>query len=174
MPYHRFDWHEHIREVWGEYWSAQEAVRRLKTEFERTPDLLEKKFASGQTPSRCAQESGRAYIVRLFAAFEAALRSFDQAHYNDPNRATDAATMIDQIGGQRVRRIQTSVRDDAHAVRKVRNFWAHESDVNPGPMTIDEAKSRLHRALDDRQLSFVGVKNPGASQRPIDRLHLVA
>ena len=41
------------------------------------------------------------YIVRLFAAFEAALRSFDRAKHNDPARETEAAIMIDQIGGKR-------------------------------------------------------------------------
>ncbi|MGA7502179.1 MAG: hypothetical protein WBX00_36260 [Isosphaeraceae bacterium] len=46
------------------------------------------------------------YIVRLFAAFEAALRSFDRAKHNDPARETEAAIMIDQIGGKRGRGIQ--------------------------------------------------------------------
>src|SRR5437867_2545725 len=42
MPYRRFDWHEHIRDVWGEYKSARAAVDRLKTAVAATPDLLKK------------------------------------------------------------------------------------------------------------------------------------
>ena len=29
-----------------------------------------------------------------------------------------------------------------HEVREVRNYWAHESDEDPGPMTIDEARAQ--------------------------------
>ena len=42
MPNRRFDWHEHIRDVWGEYWSTREAVNRLKAAVVAMPDLLEK------------------------------------------------------------------------------------------------------------------------------------
>jgi hypothetical protein len=87
--------------------------------------------------------------VRLFAAFEAAIRSYDRSVHGDPGRQTDAATMIAQIGGKRGRGILTSTREEAQQVRKVRNFWAHESDVNPGPMTIDEARARLQKFLSE-------------------------
>jgi hypothetical protein len=40
MPYRRFDWHEHITDVWGEYKSARAAVDRLRDAITRTPDLL--------------------------------------------------------------------------------------------------------------------------------------
>ena len=40
MPYRRFDWHQHITEVWGEYRSVRAAVDRLKDSVARAPDLL--------------------------------------------------------------------------------------------------------------------------------------
>jgi hypothetical protein len=40
MPYRRFDSHEHIAEVWGEYRSARAAVDRLRAAVTATPDLL--------------------------------------------------------------------------------------------------------------------------------------
>jgi hypothetical protein len=40
MPYRRFDWHEHIAEVWGEFRAARAAVDRLKAELANAPDLL--------------------------------------------------------------------------------------------------------------------------------------
>jgi hypothetical protein len=149
MPNRRFDWHEHIRDVWGEYWSTREAVNRLKAAVVAMPDLLEKNTPARQHLRAAHQNLEGTYIVRLFAAFEAALRSYDRAHHNDPSRETDASTMIEQIGGRRGRGIQMGIRQDVQAVRKVRNFWAHESNISPGPMTIDEARARLQKYLSE-------------------------
>ena len=141
MPYRRFDWHQHIVEVWGEYRSARAAVDRLKAAVAATPDVL-KRDPVAREYLRDAQENLEGtYIVRLFAAFEAALRSYDRAKHNDPSRKTAASVMIDEIGGKRGRGIQTGIRHDAHDVRRVRNYWAHESEEDPGPMTIDEARA---------------------------------
>lgn len=89
------------------------------------------------------------YIIRLFAAFEAALRSYDRARHEDPGRNSRASAMIDEIGGRRGRGIPTRVRQGAHEVRRVRNYWAHESDAGPGPMTVDEARARLQSFLSE-------------------------
>jgi hypothetical protein len=40
MPYRRFDWHEHIAEVWGEFRSARAAIDRLRAAVDATPDIL--------------------------------------------------------------------------------------------------------------------------------------
>jgi hypothetical protein len=42
MSYRRFDWHQHITEVWGEYRAARAAVDRLKDAVAATLDLLKK------------------------------------------------------------------------------------------------------------------------------------
>ncbi len=89
------------------------------------------------------------FIVRLFAAFEAALRSYDRSKHNDSTRRTDASVMIDEIGGKRNRGIPMTDRDRAHKVRQVRNFWAHESDDDPGPMTLDLARASLQKFLSE-------------------------
>ncbi len=147
MPYHRFDWHEHIKEVWGEYRSARAAVDRLKAAVAATPDLLKTDRVARDYLHEAHQNLDGTYIVRLFAAFEAALRSFDRAKHNDPARRTDASTMIDEIGGKRGRGIDMIVRQEAHEVRRVRNYWAHESDEDPGSMTVDAARARLQAYL---------------------------
>ncbi len=92
------------------------------------------------------------YIVRLFATFEAALRSYDRANHNDPTRSTRASILIDTIGARRGRGIQAGIRQGVHQVRQVRNYWAHEADEIPGPMSIEEARRRLQyylRELED-------------------------
>lgn len=149
MPYRRFDWHEHLSEVWGEYRSARAALDRLKAAVAAKPDFLKKDTVARRYLRDADANLEGTYIVRLFAAFEAALRSYDRARHDDPNRTTDAATMIDMIGGRRGRGILPNIRRRAHEVRHVRNFWAHESDMNPGPMTIDEARARLQLYLSE-------------------------
>jgi hypothetical protein len=147
MPYRRFDWHEHIVEVWGEYKSARAAVDRLRAAVVSTPDLLKKDPVAREYLSRADKNLEGTYIVRLFAAFEAAIRSFDRANNKDPFRETKATVMIDEIGGKRGRGIQSGIREGAHRVRRVRNYWAHEEDNVPDPITVDEARRLLQTYL---------------------------
>jgi hypothetical protein len=147
MPYRRFDWHQHITEVWGEYKSARAAVDRLKAEVVAAPDLLKNDPVAREYLRDAHGNLEGTYIVRLFAAFESALRSYDRAKHNDPTRKTDASAMIDEIGGKRGRGIQLGIGQRAHEVRLVRNYWAHESDEDLEPMTIDKARARLQAYL---------------------------
>ncbi|HEV3166770.1 MAG TPA: hypothetical protein VGZ22_22275 [Isosphaeraceae bacterium] len=112
-----------------------------------TPDLLKKDAVARECLLAAHENLEGTYIVRLFAAFEAALRSYDRAKHNDPGRETKAAVMIDEIGGKRGRGIQPGIRERAHEVRRVRNYWAHESDQDAEPMTVDEARARLQAYL---------------------------
>jgi len=147
MPNRRFDWHEHIKDIEGEYGAMQFAAARLEAQVIATPDIL----ATGDARRGYIREAMRnlegTYLVRLFAAFEAALRSFDRARHNDPSRDLSASLLIDTIGGRRGQGISSAVRGGAHAVRSVRNYWAHESDSIPEPMTMAEARARLQRFL---------------------------
>jgi hypothetical protein len=147
MPYRRFDWHEHIKDVVGEYQLARIAVDRLKAEAVATPELLGKNDEARKYLRSTDRNLEGTYIVRLFAAFEAALRSYDRARHNDPNRNEVASVLIDTIGGRRGQGISAAIRADAHAVRLVRNYWAHETDTLPAPMTIADARGRLQKFL---------------------------
>ena len=92
MPSRRFDWHQHITEVWGEYKSARAAVDRLKAEVVAAPDLLKNDPVAREYLRDAHRNLEGTYIVRLFAAFESALRSYDRAKHNDPTRKTDASS----------------------------------------------------------------------------------
>jgi hypothetical protein len=147
MPYRRFDWHQHITDVWGEYRSARAAVERLNAEVAARPDLL-KNEPEARVYLRAARKNlAGTYIIRLFAAFESALRSYDRAKHGDSTRKTKASVLISEIGGKRGRGIQPSIRRLADEVCRARNYWAHESDDDPGPMTVDEARARLQAFL---------------------------
>lgn len=122
MPHRRFDWHEHLTEVWGEHRSARVAVDRLKAEVAARPDLLKGNPEARKYLRDADRNLEGTDIVRLFAAFEAALRSYDRAKHNNPSLTTDASIMIDEIGGKRGRGIEMGIRQRAHDVRRVRNY----------------------------------------------------
>src|SRR5271166_5033472 len=75
MPHRRFEWHERIKAVEREYWSARRAIDRLSADVARDPGAL------GEGPSprdlRSADENLEGtYLVRMFAEFETGVRSF--------------------------------------------------------------------------------------------------
>jgi len=147
MPSRRFDWHEHLSSVAREYAATRLAVDRFQANIVAEPDLVPEKSKLRKGLRNADANLEGTYIVRLFAAFEAALRSYDRAQHHDPTRASDASTLIDQIGGRHGCRIDAIVRQHAQEVRRVRNYWAHESDENPGAMPITEVSARLQAYL---------------------------
>jgi len=142
MPYLRFDWHERVRAVENEYKSVRIAVERLKAAVALDPTILKNDPMPANLGVADRNLEGT-YLVRLFAEFESALRSYDRARHKDPTLKTDASILIDTIGGRRGQGISASVRQGAHAVRRVRNRWAHERDATPELMSIAEARARL-------------------------------
>ena len=136
-------------EVWGEFKSTRAAVDRLKAAVAEAPDILINDDNARKYLNTASRNLEGTYIVRLFAAFEAALRSYDRWKNSDPTRETKAAIMIDGIGGRRGRGIEDKIRQGAHAVCRVRNYWAHEADSDPGPMSLDDARARLQAYLSD-------------------------
>jgi hypothetical protein len=112
-----------------------------------TPDILKKNDEARAYLHDTDRNLEGTYLVRIFGAFVAALRSYDRARHNDLTRNEDASVLIDMIGGRRGQGISAAVRAGAQAVRRVRNYWAHENDTAPEPMTIAEAQPRLQTYL---------------------------
>jgi hypothetical protein len=147
MPHLRFDWHEHIKDVEGEYRVVRIAIDRLKARVVETPDILKKDSEARAYLLDADRNLEGTYLVRIFAAFEAGLRSYDRARHNDSTRNEHASVLIDMIGGRRGQGISAAVRAGAQAVRRVRNYWAHENDEVPEPMSIAAARARLQTYL---------------------------
>jgi hypothetical protein len=95
MPNRRFDWHEHIKHVEGEYHAARLAVDWLKAGIVAKPDLLRKDGEARAYLRDADRNLEGTYLVRLFAAFEAALRSYDRARHNDMSRNDEPMTITD-------------------------------------------------------------------------------
>lgn len=145
MQHRRFDWHESIKATEGEYLAARHAFDALSERHRRGEIQLRREIAKSFQQADKNLEG--TYIVRLFATFEAALRSFDRFKCGDPDRQIPASVLIDTISGRRGLGIEQRVRDGAHAVRMLRNFWAHEGEVEPQTLSIAAARARLQLYL---------------------------
>jgi hypothetical protein len=148
MPYRLSEWRTHIQEVWGEFKAARLAVSRLNEQVNADANIVAGQFAVREHLSSAYANLEGTYIVRIFAAFEAALRSYDRSYFNDPDRETRAAIMIDQLGALNHIRVRNDIRGGVHRVRRIRNFWAHDIDDDPEPMPIDRVRGLLQAYLD--------------------------
>lgn len=148
MPYLLSEWRARIQEVWGEYQVARFAVSRLHAQVEENANIVAGEHGVREYLSPANVNLEGTYIIRIFAAFEAALRSYDRYHFNDPERETRAATMIDQLGRLNHIRVRIPILDGVHRVRRIRNSVAHDSDDAPDPMPIDRVRGLLQAYLD--------------------------
>jgi hypothetical protein len=104
----------------GRIQAARLAVSRLKEQVNADANIVAGEHGVRVHLSSADANLEGTYIVRIFAAFEAALRSYDRFHFDDPDRETRASIMIDQLGG--LKRIHITIRDGVHRVRRIRNF----------------------------------------------------
>jgi hypothetical protein len=91
--------------------------------------------------SKAAADSLEAtYVVRLFAEFEAGLRS-----YWSTVRPTSppVSALIDAVAARAISRIVADASSDVHEVRVYRNAIVHEGDDAPKAVPLDESHRRL-------------------------------
>ncbi len=90
------------------------------------------------------------YVIRMWAEFETALRSYRRHIMGDPDDRINTSNLIDWTAGlKRGRAISADVRDDFHKVRDYRNHLVHEGDdqAPPDRVAIDVARTRLNTLL---------------------------
>ena len=144
MPYHLSEWRDGIQKALGEYRVAREALDRLETQVAADASRLHSSLSKHLPPAKRNLEG--TYFIRVFAVFDAALRSYDRYHFNDQERETNASTMIDQLGA--LLHVRQDIRDGVHHARRVRNFRAHDLEEDPGPMSLERLRGLLHAYLD--------------------------
>ena len=148
MPYLLSEWRAHIQEVLGEYKAASFSVSRLIGQVAADASAIANEAAVREHLTRAHANLEGTYIVRKFAAFEATLRSYDRHIFNDPERETKSSVMIDQLGSKSRIRVRTQIREGVHRVRRIRNYWARDTDDDPRPMPIDRVRGLLQSYLD--------------------------
>jgi hypothetical protein len=90
------------------------------------------------------------YLIRMWAEFETALRSYRPHITRDSEDQIRTRNLVDWTAGvKQGRAISEDVRDAVHEVRVYRNFLVHERDdqAPPAAVTIEEARRRLNTLL---------------------------
>ena len=90
------------------------------------------------------------YLIRMWAEFETALRSYRRHITGDPDDRISTSNLIGWTAGvKQGRAISEDVRDDVHEVREYRNSLVHERDDQdpPDEVAIHVARTRLNTLL---------------------------
>lgn len=165
MPYLQRDWWRHINDVGLEYEASRVAVARLAEQVRANANVLADEPTARRGLSRALDHLEGTYLVRVFAAFESALRSYERWWHPDRVGVTrvDASQMIDEIGARnaedvprrRKRAIGNQIRTRVHEVRRSRNYWAHDdADAIDVPMPFGRAKTCLLEYIDKMPLEW--------------------
>jgi hypothetical protein len=85
------------------------------------------------------------YLVRLWAEFESALRSYRRHIVGNPSDNIRAVDLINWAQGiEEGRKVDAGMRDLVHEVREYRNSLVHERDDRAAAVDIEEARHRLN------------------------------
>ena len=143
MPFLLSEWRGRIQKAAGEYRVAREALDRLNAQMAADANSVHPSLSEHLRQADLNLEG--TYIIRVFAVFDAALRSYDRSYFDDQDRETKVAVMIDQLGA--LLHVPEPFREGVHRARRARHFWAHELEGDPGPMTLDRVRGYLQTYL---------------------------
>jgi hypothetical protein len=143
MPHDRSGWHRRIKGVEREYRAARLALDRLQRDARLDPEILRVARSPSELslPDAIRNAEGT-YLIRMFAEFENALRSFWRT-----TRTTVPVTrdLIDGVGSRR--KVPPGTIEAAHRVREYRNRLVHEFDAEAGSVAIGQASRHLNTYL---------------------------
>lgn len=88
------------------------------------------------------------YLIRLWADFETAIRSYYGWRRNEPDSRIKTRDLIDAVAGVRLgRAISIDVREKVHVVREYRNSLVHARDDLLSAVALSDARRVLNLYL---------------------------
>ncbi|MHC5539471.1 hypothetical protein ACYOEI_14735 [Singulisphaera rosea] len=130
-----------------EYTVVADAVQRLRDAV-RAHQVPAPQDSSLRDYNAAARQLEPTYLVRLWAEFETALRSYRRHVIGNPNENLRASDLIDWAQGiQEGRKVDARTRELVHEVREYRNSLVHERDDMVLAIDIEEARRRLSTYL---------------------------
>ena len=130
-----------------EYFVVADAVRQVREEVQ-TNQILAPLNTSIRDYDAAIHQLEPTCLVRLWAEFESALRSYRLHLVADPNDNIRAIHLINWAQGvEEGRKVDAGMRDLVHEVREYRNSLVHERDDLAPAVGIDEARRRLSTYL---------------------------
>jgi len=143
----KYEWLDRLRAVDREAIVIGAAVARLRIALADGTLTL----PSGTSARDLASASGQpeaTYLIRLWAEFETAIRSYHRSLTRDRVDPLRTSDLIEAVGGsRRGRQIAGPIRIAVHEVRRYRNALVHARDNPPRSIGLGEAKQRLGRFL---------------------------
>jgi hypothetical protein len=137
---------DRIKGAEREYYAVAHAVARHRPAV-RAGDVVLPPATSPRDLGAAADRLEPTYLIRVWAEFETALRSYRRYITGDPEDRIGTENLINWTAGVRQgRAISEDVRDDVHEVREYRNVLVHERDDQEPPpaIAIDVARRRLN------------------------------
>jgi hypothetical protein len=130
-----------------EYYVVADAVRRLRDAVKANQVPVPPNTSLRDYDAALLQLEPT-YLVRLWAEFETALRSYRRHFVGNPEDNIRAFDLVNWAQGiEEGRKVDAGVRDLVHEVREYRNSLVHERDVMAPAVGIDEARRRLSTYL---------------------------
>ena len=152
MANNRFERIDRLKAVEREFHVVRDAIDRLRVAVvDGRVDL------PGGTSARDLDAAGRqleaTFLLRLWAEFETAVRSYYGWLTNGPDPRIRAIDLINAVAAsRRGRAVADSVRVAVHEVREYRNSLVHDRDDPASPVALSEARRHLN--------SYLGAKLP--------------
>jgi hypothetical protein len=144
-----FNW---IKDAEAEFKAAGIAVAALKNQLSRDPSALRQNGLSPASVANCLDNLEATYIVRLFAEFEAGLRTYwRQVRGPSYRPRIYVSVLINNVAGRL--NASTTWLNNVHKVRECRNKLVHEQPVGP-TLTLAECRSNLCTFLSLLPVSF--------------------
>jgi hypothetical protein len=136
----RFQWHERLDSVQVELQVAMTAARHLTDLLQSDPSIGSGDGWKAADARRWVNRLEATYLIRLFAAFEQALRDY----WNQGLARKSHPKTEDLIAGIAARRdVPPDICDAVHAVRRYRNQLIHEARGEAPRRQLSSFLSRL-------------------------------
>ena len=143
MLYDRLEWLLRMKEVEKEHTASKIAMDRFRSQAELDPTVL--RGVGFPDIGRASENLEGTYVIRLFAEFEAALRTYWSTYKlkKPPGRAI---VLIDRVAS--TARIDPISHEAAHVVRRFRNVLVHNREEPTKSVAIADVRRSLNKYLD--------------------------
>ena len=132
MPHNVYDWHDRIKAVEREYQAVRSSVGHMRRVITDGAEGLTGATVGDLLTANENLEG--TYLIRLWAEFETAVRSYYGWLVHDPDSRIGTHDLINTVAGvRRGRAISEDVRRAVHAVRDYRNTLVHAATTRPSP-----------------------------------------
>lgn len=139
MPSNKFEWLNRVKAVEREHSAVRYATDYLLNAARHDPSIVDRVLRVRDVQDAGAELEGT-YVIRIFAEFEASLRTFWFASRgaDAPSRTRD---LVDGVGARR--KVPHDAIQNAHTVREFRNALVHERDDDMRSLSIATARRHL-------------------------------